>query len=368
MKRIIIVLLLFICGQVHSQDYRKVKTLFKHSKKIKNIATCEACFATSSHDKSVIVWNYNGKKIFKHKLNNGKIDALAFIPNSNCLLIAVTEKKGKSERSILKNFDINGNLVKEFIDSDLTQSHVDSVFIQNNSSVQKAQIYSANTFPSLNISTNLNIPQAKYGLSHIERVQNISISPNTELIATIDYFRTIKIWDLKGNITNAFQINNNKKNTKVYFTSDSTLFVTPNMILNINSMGLQTIGNYEAYMSVPLKGKLYCYFDYNELSESEKIVDIMSDDIQTVDSKNKYSIRTSVSNEYFANLGIDGLIRLRDKNGKLITQLGKDRTETITFRGKQVPLYSNICEVGISPNSEYIISGTEKGKITIWKK
>ena len=54
-------LLLFFYSQIYSQDYKKEKSVFKHSEEINSIATTNDFFATSSIDKSVIVWNYKGK-------------------------------------------------------------------------------------------------------------------------------------------------------------------------------------------------------------------------------------------------------------------------------------------------------------------
>lgn len=365
MKKIL--LLLFFCNQIYSQDYKKEKTIFKHSDEINSITTTKEYFATSSLDKSVIVWNYEGKKIYKYKIDNGKINTLKFIPKSNILLIAATEKIGKKERFILKSFDIKGNLIKEFIDSTLTQSYVDSSYSKNSNSVIKANSTVVKSFPSLNLSPSLNIPQVKYGLSHIELIQSISISPNNKLIATIDYFRNINIWDLNGNKIYKTQIYNNKKRTNIFFISDTALFVTPNINLNIKSNTLRKVGDYGAFMTLPLKSKLYCYFDYDNSTQNEKIVDITSNLEQTVDSKNVYSLRAISSENYFLNLGIDRLIRLRDENGKTIATFGKSKKESTRFRGKNLITYSNITEIGISPNSDYVISGTKDGKVTIWK-
>jgi hypothetical protein len=67
------------------------------------------------------------------------------------------------------------------------------------------------------------------------------------------------------------------------------------------------------------------------------------------------------------NLGADRLIRVRSENGKTLTTFGKTKKESSIFRGKRLIKYSDITEIGISPNSDYIISGTKLGKIIIWK-
>lgn len=292
---------------------------------------------------------------------------MKFIPKSNVLLISTTEKKNNQNRHILKSIDIKGNLIKEFIDTALTQNYADSLFLANSKSVIKAKSSVINSFPSLNISEKLNIPKIEQGISHTEFIQSISIAPNNKFIATIDYFRTLKIWDLNGNIIYKNQIYNNKKRTNIFFISDTTLFITPNMILNFKSNNLKKVGEFGKFMTLPLDTKLYCYFDYDFTTENEKILDIKSDSVNFVNSEDIYSIKTIASEKYFVNLGADKLIRVRSEEGKTLTTFGKTKKELAIFRGKRLIKYSDITEIGISPNSEYIISGTRLGKIIIWK-
>ncbi|WP_203255716.1 WD40 repeat domain-containing protein [Hyunsoonleella ulvae] len=362
-------LLFFFCSHIYSQNYKKEKNLHKHSAEINSITTTNDFFATSSSDKSVIVWNYKGKKIYEYKIKEGKINTLKFIPKSNILLVATTEKKNKKNKKyFLKSIDIKGNLLKVFIDSTLSQPYVDSLFLSNNKGVLKATSSINNKFTSLNVWKSLNIPSAKNGLSHSEYIQSISISPNNNLIATIDYYRNLKIWDLNGNIIYKSKIFNNKKRTNIFFISNTTLFITPNITLNFELNNLKKIEGYENFMTTPLNTKLYCYFDYHFPTENEKILDIKSGSVNFIDSKNIYSIKTVTSKKYFVNLGADRIVRVRSENGKMLTSFGKTKKES-TFLGKKALIkYSDITEIGISPNSDYIISGTKSGKITIWRK
>lgn len=369
MNKIISILsLVMISCLSFGQDYKAVKTIQRQTKEIVAIATCDRYFATASHDKSLFVWDYNGKKIFNYNVTDGKINALCFIPDSNLLLVAIKEIDSKGfERPIIKCFDISSKFHKEFIDSSLTQEQVHLYYQENTKRVQNAIVNASNALPQLDIKTKINIPQVKSGLSHIELIQNISVSPNQKLIASIDYFKILKIWNMTGKVVKSFQIQNNKKNNNVYFISDSTLFISPNIILNIKSGSSLTLGNYDNYKGVPLKNKIYYYFDYNKSSESEKLFDLQTNTAEDFDLKNIYSLRASTSGDRFALLGVDGLIRIRNINGDLLSTFGKDRTEVITFRGKQIVLNSKIKTINFSQNSDYLISGDENGKIIIWK-
>jgi len=257
--------------------------------------------------------------------------------------------------------------LREFIDPALTQEQVDSYYQKNTTGVQKAISYVSNKLPELNITTKITIPQVKSGLSHLEFIQNMSVSPNGKLIASIDYFKIIKIWDVTGKHIKSYQILNNKAHNHVNFTSDSTLFITPNTILNLNSGESVSFGSFENYMGIPLADNIYFYFDYNESSELEKLYNIKTKETRDFDLEGMYSIDVSTSINKLALLGIDGLIRIKNLHGDLLSTFGKDRTEQIKFRGKQIDSNSKIQKISLSPNGDYLISGDETGKVIIWK-
>lgn len=352
----------------YGQDYKAYKIIQRQTDEILAIATCDKYFATASKDKSLFVLDYNGKKVFKYDVPKGRISALCFTSDSNYLLVAIKEIDSKGfERYIIKCFDVFGKVIKEFIDSTLTQEQVDLYYHEYTKGSQNAIVNLSKNFPELKIKASSNLPQVKSGLSHFEIIHSISISPNQQLIATIDYFRILKIWESSGRLLKTFQINNNKKNTYVYFTSDSTLYVTPNIALNINTGSSSYIGNYSDYMGIYLSNKIYYFFDYDQQSETEKLFDIQSNTIINIESKNMYSLQVSTSKDKFALLGVDGLIRIRNLEGELLSTFGNDRAEVITFSGRQIVRNSKIRRISFSNNGDYLISGDEEGKIIIWK-
>lgn len=85
------------------------------------------------------------------------------------------------------------------------------------------------------------------------------------------------------------------------------------------------------------------------------------------DLKNYYTITGTCSYDKLALLGVDGLIRVINKEGELLSTFGKDRNELMTFRGEKIQLFSKINSIGFSPSGQYIISGDENGKVIIWK-
>jgi WD40 repeat protein len=369
MSRVLVLLILLLtCSYNYGQDFKKQQSKTKHTDKIISIATSDSLFATSSYDKSVNVWDYKGKIIYNYRLADGKINSLHFIPNSNSLLIGITEMNGgKIQRHVIRCLNNLGKIEYELIDNRLTQEYVNVSFEKNVAGVRNAISSVATTFPELNIKKDLEVPQINRGISHIELIQSITVSPDAKTIASIDKFNILKTWDQNHNIQKSFKILNNKKDTDIYFRSDSTIFIEPNIILNIRDTSTQIFSGFDRYSSVPFSSAIYFHFNYNNDSRPEKLYNLETANSKTYDSKNYYTITGTCSFNRLALLGVDGLIRVMNKEGELISTFGKDRNEVMTFRGEKIQLFSKICSIGFSPSGQYVVSGDENGRVTIWK-
>lgn len=369
MRRIFTLLItLSIYSNTLGQEYKKHQSKIKHTKEIKSIATGEAWFATSSYDNTVIVWDYNGTVIYRYKLPDSKIQSLCFIPHSNSLLVGVTEMNGnKIERHVIKCLDKSGKTEYELVDTTLTQKSVDAVYQQNTTGVRNAMRTVDAGFRELDVKKDLEIPQVNKRLSHIELIQSIAVSPGNSTIASIDQFNILKLWDQNHKIQRAFKIENNKKDTRVYFLSDSTIFVEPNIILNITDTTTRIIPGFDQYSSTPFNKNVYFYFNYNYTSRSEKLYNLQTSNTKEFDQKKYYTHTSSPSDDKLSLLGVDGLIRVINSNGDLLSTFGKDSNEVITFRGEQIQLFSNMCQIGMSPDAQFIVSGDKTGKVIIWK-
>jgi WD40 repeat protein len=369
MSRILTLLItLFTCSYNYGQDFKKHQSESKHTDKIISIATSDSLFATSSYDKSVIVWDYHGKIIYRFKVADGKINSLSSIPNSNALLIGITEMSGgKIRRHIIKCLNALGRVEYELIDKRLTQEYVNVSFESNVTGVRNAIASVKEAFPELDVKNDLEVPQVSRGISHIELVQSITVSPGNRTIASIDKFNILKTWDQNHNVLQSFRIVNNKKNTNIYFRSDSTIFIEPSIILNIKDTSTQIIQGFERYSGIPFNSAIYFYFNYNNDSRPEKLFNLETAKSKTFDSRSHYTITGACSYDRLALLGVDGLIRVINTEGDVISIFGKDRNEVMTFRGEKIQLFSKICSIGFSPSGKYVISGTENGKVNMWK-
>lgn len=364
----LIILLILTCTTNYGQGFKKVKSKSKHSDKISSIVCNDDYFATSSYDGSFIVWDYKGKTLYKHKLSNGKINSMSFISDSNSLLVGITEKnENKNSRFVIKSFDINGNQEYELIDSRLTQDYIDGFYNENTVSEQNAITAIRNSFPSLNVEKELPVPKVEDGLSHIELVQYLAVSPKNKFIASIDKFNILNIWSGEGPLIRSVQINNKKKDTQIYFLSDSELFVTPNIVLDINTLDIELVDGFETYSSIIFDNMIYFFFDYNDKSRREKLFNRERGSSKEMDPKKFYTLAAARSKTKLSLLGTDGLIRVIDNEGILLSTFGKEKPEITTFRGERFKLFSKICKIGFSPNEKYIVSGDENGKVTIWE-
>jgi WD40 repeat protein len=369
MSRILILLIaLFTCSYNYGQDYKKHQSKTKHTDEIISVATSDSLFATSSYDKSVIVWDYNGKIIYSFKVADGKINSLSFIPHSSSLLVGITETKGdKILRHVIKCLNNFGKVEYELTDKRLSQDYVNVSYEKNVTGVRNAIGSVETAFPELDIKKDLEVPQVSRRISHIELIQSIAVSPDNKTIASIDKFNILKTWNQNHEVQNSFKILNNKKDTYIYFRSDSTIFIEPNIILNIRDTTSQIIGGFERYSSIPFNSAIYFHFNYNNESRPEKLYNLETGTSKTFDSKNFYTITGTYSFDKLAVLGVDGLIRVINKEGEVTSTFGKDRTEAMTFRGEKIQLFSKIRCIGFSPSGRYIISGDENGRVIIWK-
>jgi len=368
MKYWIILNILFIGFGLNAQDFKPIKTIQKQTKEIITISTSNRYFATGSYDRNVFVFDYNGNKIFKYKNPDAVIGEVVLHPDSNFLFISITETKaGVYERPVIKYFDLTtGKQVREFIDTTITQEQINGFYERNTTGVKNAMAHVENMFPQMQTKSEINYPRVEDGLSHIERIQSLSVSNDFKHFASIDKYNILKIWNTKGNILNSFQVTNNKVNTDLYFINDSILLISPNILLNITDYSTKVLPDYQDYKrSIPVKDKIF-YFSNLDI-ESSKLVDYSTENPNPIDIKDSKCYRATYSVDKYAFLGIDGLVRICDFNGQIKQILGKDRTEVVgTIDGSRV-IFSEIEEIKLSPDGKYLITGNKFGKVIIWK-
>jgi WD40 repeat protein len=368
MKHLIFLTILFIGFSLKAQDFKQIKTIQKQTKEIVTISASNDYFATGSYDRNVFVYDYNGKKIFKYKNHNAVIGEVILHPDSSYLFLSITETKdGVYERPVIKCFDlITGQQIREFIDTTITQAQINAFYEKNTTGVKNAMSHVENMFPEGQTKSDINYPRVEDGLSHIERIQSLSISDDFKYFTSMDKYNILKIWDTNGDILNSFQVTNNKVNTDLYFLNDSTLLITPNILLNITDYSSNVLTDYQDYKrSIPIQDKIFFFSNID--IESSKLVDYSTDSPNDVDVKDSKCYRASYSADKFAFLGIDGLVRICDFDGQVKQKLGKDRTEMVGTRdGGSRLIFSEIEEIKLSPNGKYLITGDKFGKVIIW--
>lgn len=362
MKTSLILLLTALTFNSFGQGFQKLKSKVKHSTGAKIVSCSDDYFVTGGNAGDLYIWNYEGKILKKVLLDNTKINAIEVIPDSRNWLVGITSLN--PQRYIIKCFNTQGEELFELIDTTLDQVGIDQDYSDNNQSTKAAIEAVDKNFPGLR-QKELKSPKAMNGLSHIELIQDIEVSPDGKSIASIDKYNILKIWTLSGELVNSMKIQNGKKDTELYFLNSESLFISPTITLNIDSGKFENLGGFERYSGVPFSNFVYFYFDYNDLSRPEKMYNLNT--TETIDLK-YYSYSAGTNGSYLVLLGQDRLIRVFDESGTLNSKFGKDRTVKTTFRGEELTKYSLIKCFDIAPNSKFVVTGDEIGKITIWNR
>lgn len=347
------------------QGFQKVKSKIKHTTGAKIISCSDKYFVTAGNAGDVYIWNYEGKIIEKLLFDNAQVNSIEVIPNSKKWLagLSITDPK----RYVIKCFNTEGEELYELIDSTLEKSGIEKDFSSNNQSTQAAVKAVDEMFPGLR-QKGLEVPKAENGLSHIELIQDIGVSPDGLSIASIDQYNTLKIWNASGELITSTKIQNGKKDTELYYLNSESLFISPAFTLNVNSGDFKNLEGFERYSGIPFSNHIYFYFDYNDESRQEKMLDLTTNNVINMNREMFYSHSANTNGNSLVLLGQDRIIRVLDDTGKLIAEFGRDRKTKSTFRGEQLVEYSLIKCFDISPNNSFIITGDESGKVTIWNR
>ena len=348
-----------------AQGFQKLKSKVKHTTGAKTVSCSDDYFVTAGNSGDLYIWDYEGKILEKILLDNAKINSIEVIPDSKKWLVGITSFN--PQRYIIKCFNTRGEELFELIDTTIDQIGIDQEYSDNNQSTKAAIKAVDKNFPGLR-QKELESPKAINGLSHIELIQDIKVSPDGRSIVSIDKYNILKIWNSSGEIINSMKIQNGKKDTELYFLNSESLFISPAITLNINSVEFKNLEGFERYSGIPFSNFIYFYFDYNDFSRPEKMYNLTT--TETIDlNKEKYYSYSAVTNgSYLVLLGQDRLIRVFDESGELNSEFGKDRKVKTTFRGEELTEYSSIKCFDIAPNSNFVVTGNEIGKITIWNR
>lgn len=365
MRILTTILLTALIFNSFGQDFQKLKSKVKHVSGAKLISCSDDYFVTAGNSGDLYIWNYDGKTTKKILLNNMKVNSIEVIPNSEKWLVGVTTFN--PERYIIKCFNNNGEELFELIDSSLEQGGIDQDFTENNQSTQSAIKAVDESFPGLR-QKGLEPPKATNGLSHIELIQDIKASPDGKSIASIDKYNNLKIWNSSGKLINSMKIRNGKKDTELYFLDQKLLFISPSTTLNTVSKSFESLDGFEQYSGIPFSNLIYFYFDYNDVSRQELLYNQTTTEAIKMDRDKYYSYSTGTNGDYLILLGQDRLVRVVDQTGTLISEFGRDRKIKSTFRGEELTKYSNIKCFDISANSDFIVTGDESGRITVWDR
>ena len=282
LKTSLILLILALTFNSFGQGFQKLKSKVKHTTGAKIVSCSDDYFVTAGNSGDIYIWNYEGKILKKVVLDDAKINSIEVIPNSKKWLVGITTLN--PQRYIIKCFNTNAEELFELIDTTIDQIGIDQDYSDNNQSTKSAIKEVANNFPDLRLKE-LELPKVINGLSHIELIQDIEVSPDGRSIVSIDKYNILKIWNSSGELTNSMKIENGKKDTELYFFNSESLFISPAITLSINSGKFENLDGFEKYSGIPFSN--FIYFYYNDFSRPEKMYNLTT--TETIDlNKEKF--------------------------------------------------------------------------------
>lgn len=301
----------------------------------KFIASVEDSQGNFTKLEQVKLWNSDGTRIESFKFKSiSPVTSVAFSPNSEKIAIAEdfieTAKQKKFERvSIL---DLNGRNIKEIPVSGTVTSISFApdgklLAIAENigiSGEEKGQIRISNLEED---------EQDKVFPAHNKKITSVSFSPNDEIIASASSDKTIKIWNLQGELLDTFSDSDisSAGDLKSHNSSVTSVIFHPN-------------GKYIASASA---------------DTTIKIWNLQGELLNTLESHN-----SSVTSLDFSSDG--NLLISADSSGTTIAWYLHNIQEPTPIRINLKRSTNTINSVSISPNGQLIAAADTRKRVTIW--
>jgi WD40 repeat protein len=265
--------------------------------------------ASASIDGTINLWRYNGDLIQTLPKQKSSVFSVRFSPDSQTL-ISASQKEGI--KFWQHQSDGSFALRKSLPDQDGMMA---IGFSAKDQMIATASLDSKNTIKLRSWDGKL----LRTFLGHKDRANDLSFSPDGQLLASGSGDKTIKLWSLKnGKLYKT--INENNKVVKVHFVSNQTIvYAVDDGTIKLRQVSSETSTNFQ-----------------------ERHSDVIERLALNPDGK----ILASVS---------------RDRTVKLWSL--KDRRLLQTLKGHE----SNVTDVNFSPDSKMIVSAGEDRSIRIWK-
>ncbi|MEH2053289.1 nSTAND1 domain-containing NTPase [Nostoc sp.] len=282
---------------------KELQTLKGHEKEVTNVffSPNGKTLATASRDRTIQLWDLNGRKL---KTFTNQIDVKSIVFSSDGKTLATADRE-----NIVKLWDLNGRQLKKIKYKGNEGSIVfspDSKTLATTSEDKTVKLW------------DLNGKELQTFKGHKANITSIAFSPNGKTLGAVDEDKNVKVWDLNAKELYDFSVDNTV--TKIFFSPDGKTLASAT---EDSSIELQEL---ESKKSTTFKGH----------------------------QQNITSVAFSRDGNTLVSASYDSTIKFWDLKDK--------RSQTFkTFTGDH-----NFTSIAFNPDGKTLASGNGTGTIELW--
>ncbi|MEH1824199.1 MAG: CHAT domain-containing protein [Nostoc sp.] len=182
---------------------KELQTLKGHEKEVTSVVFSPngKTLATASRDHTIKLWDLNGRKL---KTFTNQIDVKSIVFTSDGKTLATADQE-----NIVKLWDLNGRQLKKI----KYKGNEGSIVFSPDSKT----LATANEDKTVKL-WDLNGKELQTFKGHKENITSIAFSPNGKTLAAVDEDKNVKVWDLNAKEMYDFSVDNTV--TKIFFSPD----------------------------------------------------------------------------------------------------------------------------------------------------
>jgi WD40 repeat protein len=324
---------------------KELQTFKGHSDSVWSVAFSPdgKTIATGSLDRTVKLWNLEGKELQTFKRHSDSVWSLAFSPDGK------TIATGSGDRTV-KLWNLEGKELQTF------KGHSDTVYSVAFSPDGKT-IATGSLDRTVKL-WNLEGKELQTFKGHSADVFSVAFSPDGKTIATGSFDKTVKLWNLEGKELQTFKGHSDTV-TSIDFSSNGKTIATASRdrtvkLWNLEGKELQTFkGHSDSVFSVAFSpdGKTFATASRDR---TVKLWNLEGKELQTFKGHSDiaFSVAFSPDGKTFATASRDRTVKLWNLEGK----------ELQTFKGHS----DIVSSLAFSPDGKTIATGSLDRTVKLW--
>jgi len=312
-------------------------------------------FACATDNNTVSVFNLQGQALVKLKVDNATISAIAISNNANYILTAHQNNAvylwGRNGNRLL-SIPLNKSTVVTSISFSPDNNYFVTCHLNN-----IAQLW------------NMRGQLEQVLTGHIDAVQYAVFSPDSKSILTCSWDKTAKIWNLQGK-TVATLIGHSEPLMTGSFSSNGAYIITGSRdktvkLWNKEGEYLRTLKHNQPITVVEFSPDAK-YILTGTQDNTVLLWDLQGSIVQQLKGHSKAPIAFAFAPNasFVVTASLDSTVRYWDLiNYKLLTIEGKDKYEYKKRGHSEI-----IISAAISPDNQYILTGSRDSKVILWDK